>query len=175
MMTVGKRTWAGLCLVITCLSFACTKSCERGHSALSPEQVVEAYLQVAFNMQSLEQRDELSQYTTGPLKEALTAASDETMREAYIEKKYVLESYSVLERRDRTPRETEITFQVIYKNKGQEGPDDHLKENEIPTVTVENTVSVVREKKVWLIETVLNKKSSFYFPTATEIKAGAPQ
>src|SRR5688572_19576248 len=102
----GGVVLAGVALV------GCTWICSGSkRKDLSPEQVVEAYLDMALNMKDVAERDKLVQFTTGALKAAIEAAPPETIRAAYVDRRYNLENYSVVERRDRTPRETEITFQ----------------------------------------------------------------
>lgn len=161
-MSVSYLYVLGLCVLLG----SCSSLCSRGHKDLSPEEVVQAYLDTAFNMVSVAQKEKLIQYTTGPLYESIAQASDQTIREAYVDKRYVLMSYSVSQRRDRTPRETEITFELVYRNEGKEGANDKLSGKSAPTVTTENTVSVIRKKGLWLISDVLNKTTSFDFPVA---------
>ncbi len=57
-----------LSLLMTLLCTSCVKSCgTKGPADLNPEEVVEAYLEVALNMTALEQKEALLFYTTGPL------------------------------------------------------------------------------------------------------------
>ena len=169
------RLFTILCCVL--ILGSCTGKCSRSHKAMSPEQVVEAYLNVALNMQSIEQREDLLKYTTGPLYEAVAMVGDDVIKRAYVDKNYQLESYSFLERRDRTPKEVEITFSLKFKELSEtdRGEDGNLDFEKTPTVATENIVSVVKEKDLWKIRNVLNKKSSFDFPTsmAAEIEAKA--
>lgn len=144
---------------------ACTKGC--GSKALKPEEVVEAYLEVVFNMDRLSQREELLSYTTGPLKAALAQISDEGIKRGYIEKNFHLEDYSVVQTKNLTPREVEVTFALRYRNL-TDSPDG-TKEN-APIVTTENTVAVVLENRRWLIRDVLGNKTSLEFPTGVEVK-----
>lgn len=143
--------------------------CSKGISNLPPEKIVEGYLNTAFSLSDVRERDQLMQYTTGKLRDSIAAASDETLKKAYIDRKFELLGYSVIERKDRTPRETEITFRLRYKDLGIEGepPTDAQ-----PVVTTENTVSVIREKGTWLIRDVIGAKTSFDFPVSknTEVK-----
>lgn len=150
---------------------ACTQMCGNRHERMTPEQVVENYLDVALGMTNISQRVLLLRYTTGPLREVIEAASDEIIREAYIKPQFNLLSYSVMERRDRTPRETEITFQLTYQRDVHgtvEGSRDHL-----PKITTQNTVSLVKTHNVWQIRDVVGSKTSIDFPTSqgTEIRA----
>lgn len=147
----------------------CTRTCSNPRAGMAPEKVVESYLDIALNMNSLSQREDLLQYTTGRLKEAIAAASEETINNAYIKRRYKLETYSVVERRDRTPRETEITFRLKYQDLGQ----NEVKVTEAPTVTTENTVAVIKEKGAWYIRDVIGNKTSIDFPVSEESKITA--
>jgi len=162
-----RLSWAGisrLSLLLAGLTVvsACTTFCERRHEQMSPEEVVEAYLDVALNIHDVSQREELMRYTTGNLKSAIAQVSDEVIRQAYIERNLAIERYSVVQRRDRTPIETEITFELVYRE--YEGGPNIDTSGEAPVVVTENTVSVVRERGLWLIRDVLGKKTSIEFP-----------
>lgn len=147
----------------------CTNTCGVNRSSMSPEQVVEAYLDKALNMKDVSERDQLVEYTTGTLKAAIESASPETIKGAYVERAYKLENYSVVERRDRTPRETEITFQLTYLDMTPASKDPA----ESPQVTTENTVSLVKESGIWLIRDVVGNKTSIDFPVSEESKITA--
>jgi hypothetical protein len=138
--------------------------CGVDHRKMSPEQVVEAYLDVALNMKALSEKANLLRYTTGNLRASIEAAPDDVIRKAYIDRKYEIISYSVVERKDRTPRETEITFTLIYKDFGS----GEIKAKDAATITTENTLAVVREDQKWLIRDVLGNKTSFDFPVSEE-------
>ncbi len=160
-------------LVITmALLVSCQNSCNPFASdSKSPEQVVEAYLNIAFNMTSAAEKKHLLAITTGSLHAALSAASDETIESAYIKRRYNLQSYSVIQRRDRTPRETEITFQLTYQDLGQSS--DHNDPNLSPKVTTENTVALIKEKGSWLIREVLGNKTTIDFPVSEAAQINA--
>jgi hypothetical protein len=139
---------------------------------MTPEQVVEAYLDTSLNMTSIKQKELLLNLTTGNLNSAISASSDEVIEKAFINKNYQLDRYSIVERRDRTPRETEIVFELVYRNLGDKrevAPDS------APKITTENTVSVVKEKGLWLIRDVIGKKTEIDFPMkdAQEVKPTA--
>ena len=147
----------------------CTKMCSSGRSNMSPEQVVEGYLDKALNMKEVSERDQLADYTTGNLKAAIESASSETIKAAYIDRSYKLENYSVIERRDRTPRETEITFRLTYRDLVPATKS----ETEAPSVTTENTVVLIKESGAWLIRDVVGNKTSVDFPVSEESKITA--
>ena len=157
-----------IALVIT----SCTRSCGSERQAMAPEKVVESYLNKALNMKQVSEREDLVLYTTGRLKDAINAASEDTIMNAYIRRHYEIESYAVIERRDRTPRETEITFRLKYKDLGiaDQRPTDI---NSAPTVQTENTVALIKEKGAWFIRDVVGAKTSIDFPVSqeSEIKA----
>lgn len=138
---------------------SCTTMCGVNRAEMSAEQVVEAYLDVALNMQSIDQRDQLLELTTGTLSAAIAGASDDSIQKAYVDRKYNLKKYSLIERRDRTPRETEITYELTYNELSGE-----TDVNSAPVVTTENTVAVVKEKGSWFIRDVLGNRTSIEFP-----------
>lgn len=146
----------------------CTKMCEPGREDLTPEQVVQLYLDISLNMTKVEQKKDLIMLTTGNLKDALVQAPDDVINQAFIKQNYKLERYSVIERRDRTPRETEITFSLVYLSLG---PDRKADPATAPKTTTENTLSVVKEDNAWYIRDVLGKKTSIDFLLDEEIKA----
>ncbi|MBP9708727.1 MAG: hypothetical protein KBD78_13900 [Oligoflexales bacterium] len=164
------RRLAFFALVVAFIS-SCTKSCE---SELTPEAVVERYLEVALNMTEIQEKQNLLQITTGALKAAISSASEDVIRQAYINRAYKMQSYSVVERRDRTPRETEITFILSYRDLGEKA--SRSAEAESATITTENTVVVVREDDRWLIREVLGHKTTIDFPVSadSQITARAP-
>lgn len=155
---VNLRLW--LCFS---LLTGCNMMCTKDRTDMTPEEVVQAYLDLSLNMKSIEEKDYLLNLTTGSLKGALEKASDETITKAFLNRYYHLEAYSVVERRDRTPRETEITFVLTYRDLGSGGD---MKPEEAPQVQTENTVSVVRLKGAWAIRDVLGKKTTIDFPTS---------
>ena len=157
-------------IILSVVITGCTSMCGGGNRKnLTPEQVVESYLDVALNMKNVDERSKLLQYTTGNLKSVLEGASEATIKTAYVDRRYNLLNYSVVERRDRTPRETEISFQLTYNDLGT----DSQNTTDLAKITTENTVSVVREKGVWYIRDVLGHKTSIDFPLSEESRITA--
>jgi hypothetical protein len=142
---------------------ACQKMCSKSQEDMSPEEVVEAYLGIALNMEKVEQKYALMEFTTGNLMAAIAGASDETIKKAYIERRYKIERYSLVERKDITPRETQVTFQLSYKEFAEGHPGD---EDAAVQVTTENAVVLMKEKSKWLIRDVIGHKTSFDFPVS---------
>src|SRR4051812_9055175 len=101
--------------ILLCLALVgCTRSCTT-RSEMTAEDVVEAYLNVALNMEKVEQKKLLLEYATGPLKDAIAGATDETFKKAYLDRRYQLQRFALVSRKDNTPRETEISFHLTYK------------------------------------------------------------
>ncbi len=151
-------------LLVSFFLIGCTRYCKQGHRDMSPEQVVQAYLDTALNMTAVSQKSDLMRFTTGNLKAAIANASDDVVKKAYIDRRYKIIDYAVVERWDRTPRETEITFRLTYNDLGNVG--SLAKEDASPKVTTENTVSVIRENQLWLIRDVLGNRSTIDFPVS---------
>ena len=149
------------------LLIGCTKMCSSGRDAMTPEEVVQAYLDISLNMTEVGQKEELLKLTTGNLKNALESASDDVITSAFIKQNLKLDRYSVVERRDRTPRETEVTFYLSYRNLGA---DKSVKLENAPTTKTENTVQVVKRDGAWYIADVLGKKTSIDFILGDEIR-----
>ncbi len=148
----------------------CSQMCSPNRKDMTPEEVVQRYLDISLNMTDIGEREYLINLTTGTLRDALEQATDETLQNAFINQNFHLEGYSVVERRDRTPRETEITFLLTYRNLG---PERQLKPEEAPQISTENTVAVVKYKGAWAIRDVIGKTTTIDFPIeqAEEIRA----
>ena len=161
----GFRTLAHLATL--CLLLAgCAKFCGQSHKDMTPEQVVEAYLNIAFNMEVPSERTRLASLTAGKLRQAIDTAPEEIIKAAYVDRRYNLKSYSVIERRDRTPRETEITFRLVYSDLGS--VTSPVAADAAALVTTDNTVNVIREKGIWYIQDVVGSKTAIDFPLSAE-------
>ena len=158
-----KTIVVGLCFfVLTC----CNQMCEDPRASLTPEQVVEAYLDISLNMSDPSEKDQLLDLTTGILRSSINSASAETIMNAFVNKHYSLKTYSVMERRDRTPRETEITFLLVYRDLS-ENPEG--KEEDAPEISTENTVAVTKEKGTWYMRDVIGKRTAIDFPITEQV------
>lgn len=150
----------------SCMFFTISGCTCSDDDRIAPEMAVESYLDIALNMRSIEEKEDLLDLTTGALKAAIASANDEVIRQAYIDKKYSFQSYAVMERRDRTPREVEITFQLIYQDLGSK--EQPRKAEEVAITTTENTLVLIKEKDQWLIREVLGHKTSLDFPISED-------
>lgn len=145
------------------LLFSCTQMCSTSRKDFTPEEIVEKYLTTSLGMVNIEEKKVLLSLTTGNLKKAISDAPDDLIRSAFINREYDVKTFSILERRDRTPRETEITFILSYQN-----PKEGINSSELPTLSTENTVALTKEKGAWWIRDVVGKKTSIDFPVSSE-------
>lgn len=148
---------------------ACFTWCDPNREDMTPLQVLESYIEVSTSMTDLGQRDALLTYTSGPLQAALEGATDEDIANAFIARKFDLDSFSVVSRRDRTPREVEITFHISYYDR------ENLQEgDEPPLVSTKNTVTLFRENNIWSITDVTGSEDTeihFGVTTNSRIRA----
>jgi hypothetical protein len=169
---MGKLCKKGVLLCLLFLATGCFRSCTRpSRSDMTAEQVVEAYLNAAFSMKSPEDKNHLLAYSTGDLESAIAGATEETIRKAYLDRRYTLQSYSTIGRRDRTPHEAEVTFRLVYK----ELPESSTNDKDAVLLTTENTVALEKASDGWRIREVIGAKSTFDFPLSPESRVtGAP-
>lgn len=163
------KRWSSTAVLLSSFLFmvGCTSMCGSGRTSLTPDQVVENYLNVSLNMKKPEEKQKLLDLTTGNLKAAIQEASDEDIMNNMIKKSYKLLSYSVTERKNRTPREVEISFNIEYKELNPADPV--LTEANAPVVETKNTVAVIKEQGAWYIRDVLGKSTRIDFPVETEV------
>jgi hypothetical protein len=165
-MTGFFKKWLTSSVFLACLTVAgCTSMCEKTHYDMTPEEVVETYLNISLNMQTVAEKERLLPLATGNLKASLEAADDETIKKAFVDINYDLLAFSIVESRPRTPREVEITFELQYKNFGS---DPVGTDKPVPTTTIENTLSVIKDKRLWKIQDIIGAKTSFDFPVMPE-------
>lgn len=148
-----------LALAMMVILAGCQQMCSGDRMAMTPEEVVETYLTQSLNMDSASDKDILLSLTTGNLNAAIQAASDDYLKKAFIDRKYDVKNFSIMERRDRTPRETEITFTLAFQT-----PSEGLAAKSLPTTSTENTVALIKEKGAWWIRDVVGKKTTIDFP-----------
>lgn len=149
--------------ILALLITGCTSMCDTAHKDMNPEEVVEEYLSITFNIDDVNQIGSLIEFTSGNLKQALEAADSKTIQKVFIDKNYDLKRFSILERRNRTPREVEITYELAYLDKKGSSED--------ALVTAENTLNLIRQKGAWYITDVIGGKTEIDFQTPEVIKA----
>jgi len=154
------RNFKILCLAI--IMTGCTNMCSTSHKDMKPEEVVEAYLDTSFNIVNVDQISDLIQYTSGNLKQALEAADAKTVSKVFVHKKYNLKRFSILERKDRTPREVEITYELAY--------NEIDKKNDDALVTAENTLNLRLKEGAWYITDVIGGKTAIDFQAPMVVK-----
>lgn len=133
------------------------RGCSDGRQDIPPEEQLHSYIQTAVNVTRTEQRQELADLATGPLKSALLNASDDTFKRAYIDKKYDFRQFEIVQRKD-VPggKETQIDFKLVYKswNAGETA-------ERAPVLETTNRATMVYENGQWAIAKVESLGSNF--------------
>lgn len=143
---------------------ACVTWCETSRKDMTAVQVLERYIEVSTSMDSLDQRETLLSYTSGALRAALEGATDEAIKKSFIDRKFDLDSFSIVSQRDRTPRETEITFHISYHEY-----ENLQKGDEPPLVSTKNTVTLFKEDEIWSITDVVGSEDTeIHFGVTTD-------
>ena len=123
--------------------------CEPDREDMSALEVLERYIEMSTSIDDVSQREILLSLTSGALRAALEGATDEAIKEAYIDRKIELDNYSVISERKRTPREVEITFQISYFDRS------NMEEGDPPLVSAKNTVKIFKENEIWSVVDVI--------------------
>ncbi len=160
---------------------ACTcesRYTDKDHSEMSAEDVVKAYLETVFNITNFKQKEDLMHLTTGELRSSLAQADEETFKTAYMLGRYKLKEFAILNRRDRTPKAIDITYELKYVETSAADKTEAF-------ITTENTVSLLQEDDdKWYISEVVGNITSMEFPDIRsthikpekkEIKENTPQ
>ena len=93
------------CFLVIFSVIGCVQTCESERLRMAPDKVVEEYLDTAFGMTDIAQKDILLSYTTGKLRNALQTATDEKFAEAFLKRKFKLISYACLLYTSPSPRD----------------------------------------------------------------------
>lgn len=158
MVHMGLRFRRALLLTLCTLTLiGCSIRGCSSRSDVPPEEQLHAYINQAVNIVSHDQKEDLIALTTGELRRAISAASQETFFKAYVEKKYDFRGFEIIERRDLEPdKRIEIDFRLNYKswNAGEE-PDL------APFVETLNRAILEYEHGQWSIANVQSLETSF--------------
>ncbi len=152
-------------ILLSLFIVGCTKMCSPSRKDMTPEEVVEAYLNTTLNMTKITEVNQLVSYTLGNLRQVLQATPDETFQKAFIEKSYKLHRFTIVERKDVTPREAEITYQLQFN---QFDKAQNIDEANAALMTTEHTLSMIKKDSVWYIQDLLGSKATIEFPVTPE-------
>ena len=155
---VPNFIWSSIMVVLVS---GCSTMCKKSHQSMTAEEVVENYLTNTFNLKSVSGMEDLIQFTSGNLKQALENAEPSTIDRIFIQKKYKVERFSFLERKVITPREVEISYELKYQEINQS--DDAV-------VTIKNTLNLIKKEGAWFITDVIGGETSIDFLISDEIK-----
>ena len=136
--------------------------CGKSHKDMEAGQVVEAYLQEAFNIRSVDDVEKLMVYTSGNLRQALEEADANTIDKVFVRKRYEVKRFSFLEQKHLTPREREITYELEYQELSEEGKGP-------AHYTIENSLNLIRKDGAWYITDVIGGQTTIDFIVADEV------
>lgn len=135
----------------------CTMRSCSAKKDISPEEQLHSYINTAVNVTSLDEKEKLVELTTGELRRAISAASDEAFTKAYIDKKYDFRGFEIVERRDIEPdQQIELDFRLNYKS-WVSGEEPEL----VPFVETLNRAELVYEHGRWVLSNVQSLETSF--------------
>lgn len=156
----GMQRWSFF-FALVCVG-GCTTMCGKDHKDMEAGQVVEAYLQEAFNIRSVDDVEKLMVYTSGNLKQALEEADSRTIDQVFVQKRYEVRRFSFLEQKHLTPREREITYELEYQeiDEGVAQPAYY---------TIENSLNLIRKDGAWYITDVIGGRTAIDFIVADEV------
>ena len=145
-------------LVASATLLGCSmRGCSQDRQDIPPEEQLHSYISTAVNVTKAEQRQDLVDITTGPLKAALVNASEDSFKRAYIDKKYDFRSFDVIQRKDAPGgKETQVDFKLVYKSWNAGEPSDRA-----PVVETSNRATLIYEHGQWAISKVESLGSNF--------------
>lgn len=137
---------------------SCFTQCDPPRDKMTPLQVLERYIDTSTGMDDVKQRALLLSLTGGALHAALEGATDEAIKEAFIDRKIELDNFSVISELERTPVERDIAFLISYYDSGTGA--DTAEGDERPLVSVRNTVRMFKQDGVWSVVDVVSAEGS---------------
>jgi ketosteroid isomerase-like protein len=103
-------------LVFSFALFACTPDVVDS----SPAKVLESYIQISFNIQTVADKKRMEDLLTGDTKNRLVSWSDEQFMKAFMDAKKKFLGLKTLESKKVNDHEVALTYELSYT----EGPDD---------------------------------------------------
>jgi hypothetical protein len=157
---LNQRKYAARMIVIAMAAMTAAGCTMRSCSSkldISPEDQLHAYITAAVNVTEAAEKEKLVELTTGELRRAISAASPEAFKKAYIDKKYDFRGFEIVERREIDPEKTiELDFRLNYKSWAT-GEEPEL----VPFVETLNRAQLVYEHGRWVLSNVQSLETSF--------------
>lgn len=136
---------------------ACTSRGCSSRKDIPPEDQLYSYITTAVNVTRMEQRQELTELATGPLKAALVNASDDSFKKAYIDKRYDFRTFEIIQRKEiEDKNEIMIDFRLVYRSWQSGEPEERA-----PVIDTTNRAFLVYEHGRWAIARIENVESSY--------------
>ncbi len=139
-----------LVLIVALTAIGCSRSVEN----FSPKSVLEKYIQLSFNVRSLDDRQKLVEFLSGDTKTRLIAWSDEQFLKAFVESTRQFRRLRILETKKTSEAETLITYELSFDERNKSGPS---------RVVQKKLCVVVKEGSDWKIREVKSIRESIEY------------
>jgi hypothetical protein len=150
----SKLFLASLLLLVGCSMQKCGGG---AYGDISPEDQLHSYITTAVNVTKPEQKEDLLNLTSGPLRAALVNTTPESFKKAYIDKKFDFKTFEIINRKEgASSKEVLIEFRLKYKswNAGENS-------ERMPIVETTNRATMFYEKGQWNIYRVESQGTNF--------------
>lgn len=156
--------------------FLVTTGCTGGGCSrldIPPEEQLQSYIERAVNVTLPEDRERIVELTADPLKSALTNLSASDFKKAYIDTKFEVQTFEVLQRADTGEKECEIDFRIVYRSwLPGENPE------RAPLVDTRNRAIMQYEYGRWALANVESLDSEFRWEiglSLDDVEAAPPE
>ena len=166
------KAFAKISLVASLVfSVSCTKSTPRAEST---EAALEAYVKLAFNAKSVEDKKRLLDMSIGEANEWLSSLSDEGFRKQFVENHMVLGSMKTRDKSQDQNGDVSVVYELSFKDGRGPEPLGAKEPGGAMTASpaeysVKKIAYLTREKDTWKIKATKNIKSLVERKDALEI------
>ncbi len=133
----------------------CFSGCQKNTNNLNvPRQVLKEYVERSFRVNSLNDKEQLMNLTTGTVRDMLSHLSDDDFRRDFLEKKRHFVDLKIKDERPLGPDGFSITYEMTYKA----GPTPS---DASDVITIKKHAKFLRQNSAqWLISEVQNLKTN---------------
>jgi hypothetical protein len=133
-----------------CLLFACTPHVLDG----TPAKVLENYIQISFNVTSVEDKSRMEALLTGDTKNRLVSWSEDQFMDAFVKNRKKFLGLKTLETKKVNDQEVALTYELSF----QEGPPEKT-----ARITQRKLATIVEEGGSWRIKEVRSIRESIEY------------
>lgn len=152
--TLLRFVYLTLCCFL--LASGCSGGCWR--QDVPPENQLHTYITRAVNASVPDDRDGIIELTADPLRAALANLSPTDFKKAYLDTKFEVQTFEILQRQDLSEKEIHMDFRIVYRSwTAGEVPD------RVPTVDTRNRAILKYEFGRWALANVESLESNFHW------------